>query len=122
MEKKHKDKIDGVRGKIFINYQGETLICHGRLKFLETLDACGSIQETANKLGMSYRKAWSLVEATNKAAGICIIDKLKGRPGRGGAKLTVEGHKLIKLFRLYIKQQQNLMARLTRKFEKEFLR
>ena len=122
MEKKIKDKAPGVRSKLFINSAGKTLICKGRLDFLEALDACGSIKQAAETLGISYRKAWGLVERTNQAAGRMIVEKLKGRSGNGtSARLTEEGRRLIKAFRVILELNQKFTAKLTREFNARFL-
>jgi molybdate transport system regulatory protein len=120
MASKNKNKKDGIHGKIFINRNGETLLCRGRLEFLEAVDEMGSISAAARKMGYSYRKAWSLVERTNRSAGRIIIETLSGGQGGGGAKLTPDGKKLIKIFRDFLLKNNQLADKMWGKFRKEF--
>lgn len=120
MKKKHKTKSDGVFAKVFINCSGETLLCKGRLEFLEAIDKTGSISQAARLLGFSYRKAWSLVERTNRAAGRTIIETRSGGPKGGGASLTDDGRKLVALFREFLDENQKMAGDMWRRFEEAF--
>src|SRR4051812_50227451 len=63
----------------------------GKIALLEAIQATGSISAAARKLGMSYRRAWLLVEQINKSlqepAGGAAAG---GRPG-GGAPAAPGG-------------------------------
>jgi molybdate transport system regulatory protein len=112
MAGKQKQKKDGVHIKIFINRNNETLLCRGRLKFLETVDEYGSISEAAKIMGYSYRKAWGLVQKTNKAAGKTIIETISGGAAGGGAHLTPAGKELISRFKRYLSEAEAFSEKL----------
>ncbi len=120
MARKPKNKKNGIHGKIFINLGGETLLCLGRLKFLEAVDQMGSITAAAKKMGYSYRKAWSMVERTNRAAGRVIIETKSGGTHGGGAYLTGEGRKLAMLYREFLDENQRMTDEFWRRFCEAF--
>lgn len=121
MARKKKEKKPGVHGKIFINNNGETLLCRGRLKFLEAIEQTGSISKAAQKMGYSYRKSWNLVKKTNKAAGKTIIETTSGGPGGGGAHLTEDGKKLVELFREFLEKNKKMTDSMWKRFQEEFI-
>ena len=118
--KKKKSKKDGFHIKLFINSNDETLLCRGRLFFLEAIDEFGSISGAARKMGYSYRKAWGLVEKTNRAAGRTIIETSTGGAGGGGAHLTEDGRKLAKIFRQFLTESQDMTNRMWKEYKDVF--
>ncbi|MFP4497384.1 MAG: winged helix-turn-helix domain-containing protein [Vulcanimicrobiota bacterium] len=120
MAKNKKNKQNGVHGKLFINYNGSTLICRGRLEFLKAVHRHGSISEAAREMGYSYRKAWSLAKKTNEAAGCEIICTSSGGSSGGGASLTPAGEKLIELFEKFLDQNFQLTKGMWDEFKEEF--
>ncbi|MCE1248567.1 MAG: LysR family transcriptional regulator [Firmicutes bacterium] len=112
MVQKNKQKNDGIYIKLFVNKNGETLLCRGRLSFIEAVDKCGSIAEAAKLMGYSYRKAWGLVEKTNRAAGKTIIETSSGGAAGGSARLTPEGRELVAKFKNYLKEAEAFAEKL----------
>jgi len=71
----------------------------GKIALLEAIRNTGSISAAARRLGMSYRRAWLLVEELNGA--LCepaVASSAGGRRG-GGALLTPVGERVIELYR-----------------------
>jgi molybdate transport system regulatory protein len=50
-------------------------------------------------MGMSYRRAWSLVEELNAVFGTALVHTAKGGKSFGGAQLTPTGKKVLALYR-----------------------
>ena len=71
----------------------------GKVGLLEHIDACGSIAEAARRMGMSYKRAWDLVEEMNSIFGKPAVETQKGGPGGGGARLTPAGRAVVDRFR-----------------------
>ena len=61
----------------------------GKVQLLETIAEHGSISAAGRALGMSYRRAWMLVEAMNKGFGRPVIDAQVGGRAGGGARLSL---------------------------------
>src|SRR5215475_10204703 len=71
----------------------------GKIALLEAIRTTGSISGAARTLGMSYRRAWLLVEEVNDALlEPAVAAETGGRSG-GGAALTAVGEKVIGLYR-----------------------
>jgi len=64
-------------------------------KALET----GTLKESAESLGMSYRFAWGLLRRAEERIGQPLVERHKGgRSGGGGVELTEVGHQFIEDF------------------------
>ena len=87
----------GVR--VWIERAGRALLGKGRLQLLEGIDRWHSISEAARQMGMSYRRAWLLVQETNEAAGEALVTSAIGGSGGGGAALTDSGRRAVAVFR-----------------------
>lgn len=83
------DWTAGVR--IWIDRRGETVLGEGRAELLQAIDQRRSITAAAKSLGMSYRRAWNLVQAVNQAAGQPLVESAVGGLQGGGARLTDRG-------------------------------
>lgn len=84
---------------IRIDFGPDRRLGPGKIKLLEQIAAHGSIAAGGRILGMSYRRAWELVEETNKIfQQPVVIPKSGGKKG-GGAALTPLGLSLISRYR-----------------------
>jgi molybdate transport system regulatory protein len=71
----------------------------GMAELLERIDKLGSIRKASISMGMSYRKAWTILgELEHNFGGPIVKTEIGGWRG-GGAKLTELGHLLFKTFR-----------------------
>ena len=85
--------------KIKIEVHDNFNIGPGKIALMESIISCGSISSAAKKMGMSYRKAWKLVNEINNASKTKIILTNTGGKGAGGAKVSADGISFIKAFR-----------------------
>ena len=93
-----------------INLGTRPIFGHGKAKLLDAISANGSISAAARKIGMSYRRAWLLTDAMNQDFKLPLIESSLGGKGGGGAKLTEEGIRVLKLFRnMESKAQKSLI-------------
>ena len=90
-----------------INLGTKPIFGHGKANLLEAINSYGSISAAARNIGMSYRRAWLLTDSMNKNFKFPLIESSLGGIGGGGAKLTKEGKKVLKLFRDMEKKAQN---------------
>ena len=99
-----------------INLGTRPIFGHGKAKLLDAISTNGSISAAARKIGMSYRRAWLLTDAMNQDFKLPLIESSLGGKGGGGAKLTEEGIRVLKLFRnMESKAQKSLINVLTKK-------
>jgi molybdate transport system regulatory protein len=71
----------------------------GKANLLEELHNTGSIVEASEKLGMSYMRAWTLLKTIERSFAEPLVKVSRGGAKHGGAKLTVNGTKVLKLYR-----------------------
>ena len=71
----------------------------GKAELIERIAATGSISAAARAMGMSYRRAWQLVEALNRDYRERVVDTATGGTRGGGARVTPFGKQILALFR-----------------------
>lgn len=71
----------------------------GKIALLERIEATGSLSRAARELGMSYRRAWLLLDDLNHAFSEPATIMSVGGAGGGGAQLTALGKALIGAYR-----------------------
>ncbi|MDX1327678.1 MAG: winged helix-turn-helix domain-containing protein [Arenibacter sp.] len=87
-----------IKSRIWIESGEKVFLGEGRVELLKAIDTQGSLSKAAKSLGMSYKKAWTLVDAVNKSATKKVVVKTVGGPKGGGTKITPYGLKLIEAF------------------------
>ena len=70
----------------------------GKARLVSLIAETGSISAAARRMGMSYRRAWQLVEALNKSfTQPVVLTSTGGRRG-GGAVVTPFGKRLVSAY------------------------
>jgi len=77
----------------------EIAIGPGKADLLDSIAASGSISESARRLGMSYRRAWLLVDTMNRCFREPVVASATGGSGGGGAQLTPFGRTVLARYR-----------------------
>ena len=70
----------------------------GKVALLRAIDEHRSIAAAARAMGMSYRRAWLLVDEVNRALDAPAIETFVGGSRQGGAALTEMGRDLLALY------------------------
>ena len=71
----------------------------GKADLLEGIRDTGSISAAGRRLGMSYKRAWLLVETMNRCFSRPMVEALKGGKAGGGARLTPLGEDVLARYR-----------------------
>lgn len=71
----------------------------GKAELLHLIDSTGSISAAAREMGMSYRRAWTLVETMNSSFREPVVMAATGGKGGGGATVTDFGREALKRYR-----------------------
>lgn len=80
--------------------KGDTVaIGPGKVSLLEAIREHGSISAAARSLGMSYRRAWLLVDELNHALKSPATHSEQGGQSGGGCTLTPVGEEIVRLYR-----------------------
>lgn len=90
-------KASGLRVRILIG--AATALGPGKVDLLDHIARTGSISAAARDMGMSYRRAWLLVDTMNRCFRDDLIETATGGPGGGGARITPLGREVLKRYR-----------------------
>jgi molybdate transport system regulatory protein len=71
----------------------------GKADLLEAVTREGSISAAARALGMSYRRAWLLVDQMNRCFTLPLVETQAGGGRQAGARLTDEGQAALAAYR-----------------------
>ncbi len=88
-----------ITGMLRIESQDGRFLGPGRFELLEKIIETGSISQAAKLMGMSYKKAWDLVNSMNQHTIKPIVTTQTGGEKGGGTIVTEEGKHLITAFR-----------------------
>lgn len=87
-----------IKSRIWIEEGDNVLVGEGRVRLLKAIDREGSLSKAAKAIGMSYKKAWTLMDAVNKSAKEAVVTKTVGGQKGGGTIITPYGKRLIEAF------------------------
>jgi molybdate transport system regulatory protein len=80
-------------------YFGEMMIGPGKAQLLEGIAREGSISAAGRAMGMSYKRAWQLVETMNTGFVAPVVESTRGGAQGGGAHLTETGQAVLAAYR-----------------------
>ena len=89
----------GTHLSIRIDLPSGNRIGPGKIALLEAIRSTGSISAAARSIGMSYRRAWLLVEEINQTLREPAVTAETGGARGGGAVVTPVGEKVVGLYR-----------------------
>lgn len=71
----------------------------GKIELLEAIGDHGSLSTAAASLGLSYRRAWLLLDSLNKTFNQPVTHSNAGGKNGGGSSITAFGRLLVKQYR-----------------------
>jgi len=71
----------------------------GKIDLLQGIQDTGSIAAAGRRMGMSYRRAWLLIEELNRSFKTPLVAASKGGAAGGGAVLTATGKQVLQRYR-----------------------
>jgi len=83
----------GPRLRVFLS--PDFAIGPGKAEMLAGIDETGSIAAAGRRMGMSYKRAWNLVDAMNQNFRVPVVEAVKGGRTGGGAALTALGREVL---------------------------
>lgn len=85
-------------------YFGDLSFGPGKADLLDAIREEGSISAAARRMGMSYKRAWTLVEEMNTSFDPPLIVSARGGAHGGGAQLTPEGEQILSAYRMVVER------------------
>ncbi|QPB43205.1 TOBE domain-containing protein [Rodentibacter haemolyticus] len=90
-----------------IKLQQAIFIDPKRIRLLKEIQQCGSINQAAKNAKVSYKSAWDHLEAMNKISPSPLLERNTGGKNGGGTALTTYAERLLQLYDLLEKTQDN---------------
>jgi len=84
-----------IRIRCWIDIDGVRFFGPGRAELLSLIDNSGSIVKAARAMGMSYKKAWDMVDEMNTRGKKPFVVARKGGDKGGGSELTDTARKML---------------------------
>ena len=106
------------RHKVWLNWDGVFLMGPNYLRFLAAVDETGTIREGGKAVGWSYRTCLNRLRRMERALGQPVLLTRRGGKSGGGARLTLEARRLVRIF----DQWQADVTRLSRRAFERALR
>jgi molybdate transport system regulatory protein len=82
-----------------LTFSGGEWLGPGKADLLQGIAETGSIAAAGRRMGMSYKRAWGLVEVLNGMFAEPLVSASRGGAAHGGAGLTVSGQEVLALYR-----------------------
>ena len=87
------------RFRLRISKGADIAVGPGKIDLLEAIADSGSISAAAKALGMSYRRAWLLVDTMNRSFAKPVVVAEAGGSRGGGAQVTSLGLEVVRRYR-----------------------
>lgn len=89
-----------VNGRLWIESREMSFLGPGPVELLEHIHKEGSIKQAAKKMGMSYKKAWTIVDRLNTLSVRPLIITATGGEKGGGSFISDDAKQMIAYYRL----------------------
>ena len=103
-----------VRHKVWLDAAGRFALGDGGVELLGAIDATGSIQAAAQKVGWSYRHTLAYLTTAERGLGYPIVERARGGHERGGAQLTPKGKDFLRRYGVFRRRLDAALDRLSR--------
>jgi len=87
------------RLSIRLHFADGAMLGPGKANLLSAIATTGSIAAAGRSMGMSYKRAWYLVETLNGYFGAPLVQASKGGRSGGSAILTTLGQEVLAAYR-----------------------
>lgn len=90
---------EATRIRLRLIFGSNAMLGPGKADLLELIGQTGSIAAAGRQMGMSYKRAWMLVETMNGIFREPLVESARGGARGGGARLTETGERVLQLYR-----------------------
>lgn len=108
-----------LRCKLWMEKNGEQVFGEGIYRLLVFVDKHGSINKASQEENMSYRQAWGKIKQIEDRLGVKLLHRRIGGKSGGGAELTREGKKLVKIYKNIISKSEKFLKQLSKDIDKD---
>jgi molybdate transport system regulatory protein len=101
--------------KIWLDNHGKAF-GDGPCELLRRVEKTNSLHQAARQMGMSYSKAWKLIQIMEKRLGFPLLDKRVGGRSGGGSEVTGEAEDLIRRYAQFRKDVRRTLEKIYQKY------
>ena len=101
--------------KIWLDHHGKAF-GEGPYELLKRVEKTTSLHKAAQEMGMSYSKAWKLIQTIEKRLGFSLLDKKIGGLCGGGSQVTPKGKELMKRYEQFEKEARKAIEKAYQKY------
>ncbi len=105
------------RIKLWVEKDGRLVLSDYRVQLLKHIGETGSLAEAAQRMGLSYRRAWGKIREIEQNLGVTLVQSEIGGAGGGGSHLTRRGERLVALYQRF---RQLMESDLGKEFKEVF--
>ena len=98
------------RCNIWLEEDGALVMSDYRVRLLAAIHDTGSLAAAAQRMNLSYRRAWGKVRELEANMGRRLVDSAVGGAGGGGSRLTVDGLALVQRYQEFAEQARRSVA------------
>ena len=88
-----------INGSLWLEGNGTRFFGPGPVELLQRIEETGSINQAAKAMGMSYKKAWEMVNRLNEIVRSPLVITATGGEKGGGSSLSEEAKQLIEYYK-----------------------
>jgi len=81
--------------KLWIEKAGLLVLSDYRVQLLQHVADTGSLAQAAERMGLSYRRAWGKIKEIERNLGVPLVESEVGGVGGGRTRLTPRGKSLL---------------------------
>jgi molybdate transport system regulatory protein len=96
--------------KIWLDNKGKAF-GEGPCELLKRVEESCSLHQAAGEMGMSYSKAWKLIQTMEKRLGFGLLDKKIGGTSGGGSRVTPQGRDLLRRYERFETEARRAIER-----------
>ena len=87
--------------KLWVEKDGLLVLSDYRVQLLQHVADTGSLAQAAERMGLSYRRAWGKIKEMERNLGESLVRSEAGGVGGGRTQLTPTGERLIARYRQF---------------------
>lgn len=107
------------RIKLWVEKDGGLVLSDFRVRLLRHIGETESLAKAAERMGLSYRRAWGKVREMERNLGLVLVRSEAGGSGGGSSRLTPDGERLLALYERFRRAMESDLGREFREVFKE---
>ncbi len=100
--------------KVWLDNHGKAF-GDGPYELLRRVEKMTSLHRAASQMGMSYSKAWRLIQTLEERLGFALLERKVGGPSGGGSRVTSRGKNLMSHYERFRKDVQGSIEKVYQK-------